>query len=155
VSRPADQVVILFGTESGNAELVADDIGEELTTRGIANTVWPMEDYDVAELANEEFAVVITSTYGDGELPRTTLPFYESLTATEPNLQNLRFAAFGLGDSVYDTFNNAIGIVAAKLTELGATQIGAVGEHDAAGLDDFSDAATAWIDGILETANRA
>lgn len=34
-----------------------------------------MEDYDVSELSSEEKVVLITSTYGEGELPETTQPF--------------------------------------------------------------------------------
>ncbi len=69
---------ILFGTESGNAELVADDIAETFNNAGIDAEVVAMEDYDVTELPGAGTVVVITSTYGEGELPATTQPFEDA-----------------------------------------------------------------------------
>lgn len=141
---------ILFGTESGNAELVADDITETFTNAGIDAEAVAMEDFDVAMLPEAGAVVVITSTYGEGELPATTQPFEDALLAQKPDLSTLRFAAFGLGDSSYETYNNAIGILTKDLTGLGAVQIGETGRHDAVSGDSFTDVATAWAKTILD-----
>jgi len=140
---------ILFGTESGNAELVADDIADAFEAAGIDTEIVPMEDYDVDELAGESTVVVITSTYGEGELPATTAPFVETLRSTAPDLSGVRFAAFGLGDSSYDTYNKAIGIVAAEFAGLGATQMGETGLHDALSGESFTDVAVEWAEKIV------
>ena len=116
-------IQILFGTESGNAEMVAE-VG---------------------------IAIFITSTYGDGELPMTTAPFHEALVAAKPDLGSLRFGAFGLGDRTYETYNNAITVLASTLTELGATQLGDIGRHDASGAESYTDIAVAWVNQLLET----
>ncbi|WP_138464280.1 flavodoxin domain-containing protein [Poseidonocella sp. HB161398] len=142
---------ILFGTESGNSEMAADDIADFLNDNGGEAEVVAMEDYDVADLAAEGFAVVITSTYGEGELPETTQPFYDALKESRPDLSGLRFAAFGLGDSTYETYGNGIDIVAALLAELGAVQVGETGRHDAAKTVTLTDAATGWAEGLQPT----
>ncbi|WP_321822472.1 MULTISPECIES: flavodoxin domain-containing protein [unclassified Burkholderia] len=140
---------ILFGTESGNSEMAADDIAEYIIESGAEAQIIPMEKYDVSELAEAGVVIVITSTYGEGELPETTAPFYEALKNTRPDLGNLRFAAFGLGDSTYDTYGNGIDLVAGLLFELGASPVGEIGRHDAAKGEALSDVAVEWANKIL------
>lgn len=146
------QVTILYGTESGNAELVADDVAAALAEQGMEPVIVGMEEYDVDQLSGEELVVVITSTYGEGELPETAAPFHEHLTAQRPQLDELRFAGFGLGDSTYETFCNGIEILSAALRELGAQQVGRIGRHDASSGEDLSEAATAWAQAVLVNA---
>lgn len=143
-------VKILFGTESGNAELVADDVAETFNDAGIEAEAVGMEDFDVADLAGAGTVVVVTSTYGEGELPATTAPFQEALLNACPDLSELRFAAFGLGDSTYETYNNAIGIITKDLANLGAHQVGETGRHDAASGESFTSVAIAWAKSIVD-----
>lgn len=77
---------IIFGTESGNAEMAAEDMATVLTEAGIEAKAVAMDDYDVNGLTDEEHVILMTSTYGEGELPMTTLPFYESLKTLSPTL---------------------------------------------------------------------
>lgn len=141
-------LTILFGTESGNAEMVAEDVAAALADNGIEARVTGMEDYDVDELGNEKLVVLITSTYGEGELPESAAPFYEALTKSEPDLSGLRFAAFGLGDSTYETYNNGIATLIATFTDLGASQLGETGYHDADSGLPASDVAIEWASTI-------
>ncbi|MBE7191113.1 cytochrome P450 [Gordonia polyisoprenivorans] len=127
---------VWYGTESGNAEMVGDEIVTALTDAGAQTALAELTDVEVDDIADARLAVLITSTYGEGGLPATTEPFYDTLTEQRPDLSNLRFAAFGLGDSSYENYNNAVKTMAALLVELGATQIGTTGRHDAtSGLD--------------------
>lgn len=137
-------VKVLFGTESGNSEMVADDIVEFLESSGLDAEVIGMEDYDVSQLASEEKVVIITSTYGEGELPETTQPFYDELKSLNPDLSQVSFAAFGLGDSTYENFCNGIDVVTACLKELGAKQLGETGRHDAAKGISLTEACIEW-----------
>jgi MioC protein len=124
-------VVILYGSETGTAELVADSISDVLSQKHDVS-MYDMTDFAVEDLSPDDFYVVVCSTYGDGELPTGAEPFAEGLDDEQPNLEGLRFALFGLGDSVYDdTFNRGGELMAEKLTDLGATQVGEHGRHDA------------------------
>jgi MioC protein len=140
---------ILFGTESGNSEMAADDVAEYINEFGDEAQVVPMEKYDVTGLADEGFVIVITSTYGEGELPETTAPFYAALESAQPDLSRLKFAAFGLGDSTYDTYGNGIDVVSGLLEGLGATRIGETGRHDAAKGEALSEVAIQWAKSIM------
>jgi MioC protein len=143
-------IQILFGTESGNAELVADDIADTFGNAGTDARVVAMEDFDITGLADLGTVVVVTSTYGEGELPATTAPFAQVLLDDKPDLSALRFAAFGLGDSSYETYNNAIDILTKDLKSLGAHQLGETGRHDAVSGESFTDAAAAWAKTIVD-----
>jgi MioC protein len=143
---------ILFGTESGNAEMVADDLAEALDGRGLEHEITAMDCFELEQLSSIDFAFFITSTYGDGELPMTTAPFHEALVSVRPDLSGLRFGAFGLGDRTYDTYNNAIAVLANTLCELGAIQVGDTGRHDASGGESYTDTALAWLDQLLDAA---
>lgn len=135
---------ILFGTETGNAEMVADDIQTALGDSGVKSEVFSMNEYLVDDLDHQRLVVLVTSTYGEGELPDTAIPFVEALRRSTPDLTTTRFAAFGLGDSSYDTYNRGIATLITEFTSLGATQIGETGRHDAYSGSDPADAAIAW-----------
>lgn len=141
---------ILFGTESGNAEMVADDIAAALQERGIDTTITELSDASVEDLTDMSTAIFITSTYGEGDLPETAAPFHEALLEQRPDLSGLSFGAFGLGDSGYETFNNGIETLRGALSDLGARQIGATAKHDAAGAEVASDLAAAWAGDLVE-----
>lgn len=122
-------VVVLFGSETGTAEEVADKIADVLSDHDAE--VRDMLEYEVSDIDTDDFHVIICSTYGDGELPTGAEPFYDALVEDAPDLTGLRFALFGLGDRVYeDTFNRGGEIIAEKLVELGAQQIHEHARHD-------------------------
>ncbi|KAA0084643.1 cytochrome P450 [Mycolicibacterium sp. P9-64] len=135
---------VWYGTESGNAEMVGDEIVDILKSAGIDTQLNELTDVEVGDIADARLAVLITSTYGEGGLPATTEPFYDALIAERPDLSALRFAAFGLGDSSYENYNNAIKTMSNLLVELGATRIGNMGRHDATTGADPTQIAAEW-----------
>lgn len=147
-------ITVLFGTESGNSEMAADDIAHFLSENGEVSKVVPMEECDVNQLSEAGLVIVITSTYGEGELPETTQPFYDALRSSKPNLAALKFGAFGLGDSTYVTYGNGIDVVSGLLSELGAYQIGETGRHDAAKGMPLSQSALDWANQFLVSISR-
>lgn len=147
-------ISITFGTESGNSEMAADDMAAFILDNGLDAQIIPMENFSVQQLADTNTLIVITSTYGEGELPETTAPFYAALLSDAPDLSSVRFAAFGLGDSTYETYGNGIDMLAGKMADLGAQQVGDTGRHDAAKGEALTDVATAWVGRILPLLNN-
>jgi MioC protein len=123
------KVVILFGTESGNAEFAAEDMAEAV--EGRVCEVTDMSDFDVSDFSPECLYLVISSTHGEGELPSGAVPFFEALNAEKPDLTGIDYAMFGLGDSSYEHYSHGSEIIDEKLTELGAKRVGDYGRHDA------------------------
>ncbi|MGV8872547.1 MAG: flavodoxin domain-containing protein [Rhodococcus sp. (in: high G+C Gram-positive bacteria)] len=145
----SDSIKILFGTESGNTEMVAEDIAGALDALGLSSEVFSMDEVNSEQIAESSLVIITTSTYGEGELPMTASPFHDLLMAERPSLSSVRFAAFGLGDSSYDTYNNAIDILVGDFVELGAVQIGTTGRHDASTAESYSTVAIEWATNTL------
>ncbi|MEV6275260.1 flavodoxin family protein [Nocardia sp. NPDC051832] len=137
------RVSILFGSEMGTSEVVADCVADELSAHDVS--VHDMTDLRPGDLDVADFHIVICSTYGDGDLPTGAEFFFDLLDAERPDLTGLRFAVFGLGDSVYgDTFNRGGETAAAKLVERGALQVGEHARHDASTEIRAKDMAREW-----------
>lgn len=143
---------ILFGTESGNAELVAEDLSDSITEDGVDEVeVLDMSEVDASSLDRSAFHLIICSTYGDGELPVGAKPFHESLLAEQPDLSGLHYAVFGLGDRSYtETYSRGSEIIDEQLARLGAVREGEYGRHDAGSFEDASESAIEWFAGVRE-----
>lgn len=142
-------VTILFGTESGNAELVAEDLARHLGDRADARVV-DLGDLEPADLDPERLHLVVCSTYGDGELPTNVRGLRERLLSERPELGGIRYAVFGLGDRSYTkTYSRGSEMIDEALAACGATRVGEYGRHDAGGPMDAAEVAREWADGVL------
>ncbi len=125
-------IVILVGTESGNAQMVADTLHDELGGMGHAVEVFDHPDFDAVDPASREVVLVCTSTHGSGELPDNIIPFHDALKERRPELSQLRYGVIALGDQTYrDTFCQAGKDMDKLLAELGAVKVGERLEIDA------------------------
>ncbi|WP_144720111.1 cytochrome P450 [Agrococcus jejuensis] len=145
-------VTILFGTESGGAELVAEDLAQHLAGRTDVAVV-DLANADPEALDASRIHLVVCSTYGDGEVPTAARPFHEALVAGSGRLDALRYAVFGMGDRSYaKTYSRGSERVDEALAARGATRVGEYGRHDASGPLDVGDVAREWADGVLADA---
>lgn len=142
--------LILYGTETGNAEACATAISQVF-----ADTV-DTEVHDLADMtpqamleAGADLVVFATATYGEGDFAGGGAAFFEALREAKPDLRGVRFAVFGLGDSYYTTFNQAGETAATMLTTLGGTQVGDTARHDTSSGDDPEETAEEWAREIL------
>ncbi len=139
----------LYATETGSSEMLCEDMEAELEG-GFECEVGNMGECSPGDLDADAFYVFVVSTYGNGDLPSTALPFWDALEAHKPDLGNIRFAIFGLGDMVFDeTFNNGSRQVMDKLNELGATMVGERGLYDASTGTPPEDTGLPWVHGIV------
>lgn len=141
---------LYYGSETGNSEMLCEDIEAELGA-GFECDIKSLSDVDPAALNAETFYIFVTSTYGNGDLPTLALPFEEALNTQQPDLSDIRFAMFGLGDMVFaETFNHGSQKLAEMLKARGATMIGERGIHDASSAEMPEDIALPWVNSILE-----
>ncbi|CAG7599910.1 flavodoxin domain-containing protein [Leucobacter soli] len=147
------KITVLYGTESGNSELIADDLGAKLRETHDEVEVFDLQNFDPNDLRADTFYLVICSTHGDGELPNTALPFAEAFDAALPDLSGVRYAMFGLGDSFYEeTYSQGSEHIDRRFAAQGAERVGDYGRHDASSWDLPSDIALEWLPGVLEVA---
>jgi sulfite reductase (NADPH) flavoprotein alpha-component len=147
-SAPAStsQITILYGSETGNARMLAKLTHERARERGLEARLVDMADYKPRELKEEKLLLVITSTHGEGDPPDRAVAFYEFLHGRKaPQLEQTRFAVLGLGDSTYAHFCKTGRDIDLRLADLGANRIHACGTLDV----DFEDAGEAWIEAAL------
>lgn len=145
----AQPLHILFGTQTGNAEQVAMDAAASARALGMAPEVRGLDDIDMAALSAMCHLVIVTSTYGEGEMPDNAQLFWEALSAdAAPRLESLKFAVLALGDTGYDGFCQAGKLIDTRLEQLGATRITSRLDCDI----DFEDAAAAWLGETLPLA---
>jgi MioC protein len=140
---------IIYGTESGNAETVADDLLDEFDA-DLEIESEDMTDVDPGDLDPDTFYLVICSTHGDGGLPASAQPFAEALDEQRPDLTGLTYAMFGLGDSSYETYSRGSERIDERFAALGATRVGEYGRHDASDGSLPNDSALEWAREIVE-----
>lgn len=126
------KILIVVGTESGNAQMCADHLADNLPRLGHEIEIAADADVADADLAGQEVVLICTSTHGDGELPDNLIPLAERLRAESADLSGVRYGVIALGDQTYKaTFCKAGKEMDVLLASLGAQRVGERLEIDA------------------------
>ena len=78
-----DSVLIIFGTETGNAEDVAVDIGNMASKHGLTGIVKDMEDVSLEDLSSSKRLIVSISTWGEGGQPDNAQLLYDEVEGSD------------------------------------------------------------------------
>ncbi len=95
-------IEILVGSQMGAAEYAAEQVAETLVQAGYEVRLHLTPD--IEQLTRNSIWLVITSTYGAGDLPDNIQPFADQLAQEQGDLTTVSYAVITLGDSSYDTF---------------------------------------------------
>jgi MioC protein len=99
------ELTILVGTQTGTAELVAQELELRLDDGDTRVHTRLMDDLDASVFDGGGLFLICTSTFGQGDVPDNAQQLYESLRDARPDLSNVHYGVFGLGDRTYaDTF---------------------------------------------------
>jgi MioC protein len=140
-------ILILVGTESGNAQMVADALKPVLDAAGHAVDVTD-KAATTADLVAHDVLLVVCATHGSGDIPTNILPLVETLGRERPDLSGHRYGVIALGDMTYqDTFCGG-GKKVDKVLELcGARRLGDRLEVDASSQPLPDEEALGWVEG--------
>ncbi|HEU0257252.1 MAG TPA: flavodoxin domain-containing protein [Microbacteriaceae bacterium] len=139
---PQAEVHILYGTESGDAEDLATDLARALAGQGVASTTTELDNQPIDRLRSLGTALVVVSTYGEGDMPYDAEEFWDRLNEPDvPACTGLRYAVLALGDSSYTYFCQAGVLIDERLAELGGTRLVDRVDCDV----DYDERAQAWI----------
>lgn len=143
----AAALTILYGSQTGNAKGVANQLKAATEAKGLAVKLVNMADYKPAQLKKEKFIAVAVSTYGEGEPPEDAENLHAFLASKKaPKLDGVKVAVIGLGDSSYEFFCQTAIDFEERFKALGAETVVARADLDV----DYKDQATAWIGGAVE-----
>jgi len=99
------RIAVLYASQSGTAEGLARKLVKELKAQGHTPALSTLVGYTPAALAAESYALILASTYGDGDAPDGVQPFFEQLCLEHfPCMEKLRYSVFALGDKHYEHF---------------------------------------------------
>ncbi|KAJ5663374.1 hypothetical protein N7507_004105 [Penicillium longicatenatum] len=126
-------VLILYGSETGNAQEVAEELGAVTERLRFVTHVSELNQVKPETLSSYTITIFVVSTTGQGDLPANARTFWKSLLLKKLSptfLNGVNFASFGLGDSSYPKFNWAVRKLYKRLLQLGANDIYPTGEAD-------------------------
>ena len=150
------KLTLLVGTMTGTAQLVAQELELVWDDGEVQVETLLMDDLDSSVFEREGVFLIVTSTYGQGDVPDNAKGFYEDLKAKRPDLSRVRYGVFGLGDRTYaETFNFGGKRFDDVLGELGAQRIGERVQHDASSGVLPEETAEEWGQGWLALAKEA
>ena len=138
---------ILFGSQTGNGEKLAELLQQRATERGYATVLKNLADYKKSELKKEEHLLLIMSTHGEGDPPDTALELHEFIFSKRaPDLSKLKYSVLALGDTSYEHFCKTGRDFDEQFKKLGATEVYNRQDCDV----DYEAAADEWMQGALD-----
>ncbi|MCZ0872678.1 assimilatory sulfite reductase (NADPH) flavoprotein subunit [Peribacillus sp. AS_2] len=142
------EVTILYGSQTGNAQGLAENAASMLEGNGFQVTISSMSDFKVNNLKKIENLLIAVSTHGEGDPPDNTLSFHEYLHGRRaPSLEGLRYSVLGLGDSSYEFFCETGKQFDKRLEELGGTRLFPRMDCDL----DYDEPASEWLEGVISS----
>ncbi|MDK7114601.1 assimilatory sulfite reductase (NADPH) flavoprotein subunit [Staphylococcus pettenkoferi] len=152
VAQPkARDITVLYGSETGNAQGVAEMFGERLQGLGHTVEVKGMDEIKPRNIKKVEDLFIVTATHGEGDPPDNAIELHEFLHGRKaPKLEDVRFSVLALGDQSYDHFCQTGKDFDAKLEELGAERLYERIDCDV----DYDEDAEKWIAKVIDALNE-
>lgn len=140
------QLHILYGSQTGNAEALAQTAAKSARAKGLVPVVQALGDVDLDVFATMRHVLIVTSTYGEGEMPDNAQLFWDAISAsTAPRLEQMHFAVLAIGDTGYDGFCQAGKFIDMRLEQLGAKRV-----VDRIDCDiDFDEPSSEWLNSSM------
>ena len=140
------ELMVIFGTETGNAEELADDTASMATKFELEPRVMDMEDMTAEDISNFKRLIVICSTWGEGEQPVNAQDLYDCVLDLEDGcMQGVNFAVLALGDTAFEFFCESGKEWDSIIEQKGGTRINERIDCDT----DYDDYAEEWIEATL------
>ncbi|MEA1861791.1 assimilatory sulfite reductase (NADPH) flavoprotein subunit [Staphylococcus epidermidis] len=148
VEPEARSITILYGSESGNAQGLAEIFEQRLSDIGNDVTLKSMDDFKPKNLKKVEDLFIITSTHGEGDPPDNAVELHEYIHGRKaPKLDGVRFSVLALGDQTYEFFCQTGKDFDNRLAELGAERLYHRTDCDV----DYEEDAEKWMANVINT----
>ncbi|XAH24583.1 sulfite reductase flavoprotein subunit alpha [Xylophilus sp. GW821-FHT01B05] len=98
-------VLVAYASQSGTAKRIALQSAAALQAAGVAATVQPLGRLDLEQLRHHRRALIVASTFGDGDPPDSARRFAQQLAhGSGAALAHLQYGLLALGDRHYARF---------------------------------------------------
>ncbi len=146
-ARPAEPINIVYASESGNCEKLANDLAKAARKNGLKPTLTDMADLELTQLASAKRLVFIAATWGEGDPPARAVRTYGELMGDgAPRLDGVEFGVLALGDTAYVEFCAIGKKIDERLAALGGKRV-----VDRVDCDlDFAEPSSKWIGDALK-----
>ncbi|MEI4790467.1 bifunctional cytochrome P450/NADPH--P450 reductase [Bacillus sp. FJAT-53060] len=133
VASHGTPLLVLYGSNLGTAQQMANEFAEDGKSKGFDVTTAPLDDY-TRQLPESGAVLIVTSSY-NGHPPDHAKQFVEWVTQDEEqDLLNVTFAVFGCGDRNWaSTYQRIPRLIDESLERKGAKRVADLGEGDAGG----------------------
>jgi flavodoxin/succinate dehydrogenase/fumarate reductase-like Fe-S protein/ferredoxin len=138
-------LAVFFGSQTGNAAGLAEKTVKRAAAYGLEGSVIDMDGYDQANFATHKRVLIITSTWGEGEMPDNAEVLWNATCSTNPALAGVQYSVCAIGDSSYDEYCKAGHDWDQKFSSLGATSILEIKLCDV----DFDEPWEQWVSEVL------
>ena len=109
---------ILYATQTGNAETVSKKLELLAKNQGFNVNLVEMNHHDITSFRLLRNVAIVTSTFGNGEVPEMGINFWEELKLSKVEMVNLRYGLIALGDKSHEIYCGAGRAISKKLDEL-------------------------------------
>ena len=146
MSSQPRSILILYGSQSGNSEELAEQAGKACSAQGLDPSVKAMDEIQITDLSSQKRVLVCCSTWGDGEQPDNAEDLWEAANSGAiSSLKGLNFSVLALGDTSYDLFCESGKEWDAWFEKMGANRV-----HQRVDCDvDFEGPAAEWTAAVI------
>ncbi|ANF37432.1 bifunctional cytochrome P450/NADPH--P450 reductase [Bacillus velezensis] len=146
-------LLILYGSNLGTAEGIAEELADIGRSKGFSTETGPLDDY-AGKLPVKGAVVIVTASY-NGAPPDNAAGFVKWMeTLEDQELKGVSYAVFGCGDRNWAaTYQRIPRLIDKVLEEKGAKRLTSIGEGDNA--DDFEYSQEAWEDSFWKDIMKA
>ena len=114
---------IIYATQTGNAEEVAQNLSSLAKSKGFSVNINEMNHYNMDQFRKLKNVAIVTSTYGEGEVPEMGIEFWKDLESSSIKISNLKYGLIALGDRSHEIFCGAGKAISKKLDELDGKKV--------------------------------
>jgi sulfite reductase (NADPH) flavoprotein alpha-component len=152
VEQPTQlKVLVLFASQTGNAESIANQLQSKLTTQGISTSLSSCDGLKLNQLKQQDIILMVAATHGEGEPPDDAIELHELIRSKRaPKLDGVKHAVLALGDSSYEYFCQTGKDFEQSLCRLGSTALLERVDCDI----DYNEQANAWIEQVAIKLNE-
>lgn len=139
-------LTILYGTETGHSQGLAEKLKEKAAFRNINANVLSLYDFNYKKLHEEDNVAVIVSTHGEGDPPDMAEDFHKYVTGNRaPKLSDTSFSVLALGDKTYRNFCKTGEDIDEAMKDCGAYRLTPMVKCDV----DYEQDAEIWMNNLL------